>query len=231
MKRIAVALGFVLILIAGEASATTIQRVLSPHGIEAWLVEEPTVPLIAMSFAFVGGAAQDPSDKPGVANMVSSLLDEGAGDLDSQAFQAALDDSSIELSFDAGRRTFGGDLRTLLEDREQAVKLMHLGLTSPRFDKEPVERIRAQIASGIKRGEHDPHSVAGDALMAAAFPGHPYCKPVEGTLDSVAAITVDDLTTYFKKNIARDNLNVAVVGAISAAELGAFLDEIFDGLP
>lgn len=216
---------------AAPVRAVEIQHVVSPSGIEAWLVEEDTVPLIAMSFAFVGGAAQDPQDLPGVGNMLSSLLDEGAGDLDSQAFQSALNEFSIALSFSASRDTFTGSLRTLVDNRDEAVRLLKLALTEPRFDEEPVERIRAQITAGIRSDERDPDSVAGDALIEALFPGHPYGRPVEGTLESVASITVDDLRTYYGKNIARDNLKIAVVGAIDAATLAGLLEEVFGDLP
>ena len=218
-------------VMAGQARAVEVQRVVSPTGIEAWLVEEDTVPLIAMSFAFVGGASQDPADRPGVANMLSGLIDEGAGDLDSKAFQGALDDYSIELSFDAGRDGFFGSLKTLVENRDEAVRLLKLALSEPRFDTEPVERIRAQIVAGITREERDPDGAAGEALIAAAFPEHPYGRPVEGTVETVAAITVDDLKTFFGKNVARDNLKIAVVGAIDARALAVLLDEVFGALP
>jgi zinc protease len=225
------ALGFVLVALAGRVEAVEVQKVVSAHGIEAWLVEEDTVPLIAMSFAFVGGASQDPAQLPGVANMLSGLLDEGAGDLDSQAFQGALDEYSIELSFDADRDTFGGSLKTLVENRDEAARLLRLALTEPRFDPEPVERIRAQIIAGIQSGERDPDNVAGEALTAAAFPNHPYGRPVEGTLETVSLIAADDLRAFHGKNIARDNLKIAVVGAIDSAELAQLLDEVFGSLP
>jgi zinc protease len=222
---------FVLFALVGSARAVEVQQVVSKSGIKAWLVEDDTLPLVAMSFAFVGGAAQDPLHLPGVANMLSGLLDEGAGALDSEAFQAALDESAIELSFDADRDTFGGSLRTLVENQAQATALLRLALTEPRFDREPVERVRAQIVAGIRRGERDPDSVAGEALIKAAFPDHPYGLPVEGTLETVSAITVDDLRTYHGKSIARDNLKIAVVGAIDAATLAELLDEAFGSLP
>ena len=233
LARIALGLGllFAPLLAAGSAGAMDIQRVVSPKGIEAWLVQEDTVPLVAMEFAFVGGASQDPAGKAGVANLMSGLLDEGAGDLDSEAFQSALDEYSIELSFETGRDAFFGSLKTLVENRDQAARLLKLALTSPRFDAEPVERIRAQIAAGIRSDERDPESVAGNALMAAAFPGHPYGLPKEGTLQSLAAITVGDLEAFHAKAIARDNLKIAVVGAIDAKALAALLDEVFGDLP
>lgn len=226
-----ISLVLVLGTAVGTAQAVEVQKVVSAKGIEAWLVEEDTVPLIAMSFAFIGGAAQDPAHLPGVANMLSGLLDEGAGDLDSAAFQNALDEFSIELSFDADRDSFGGSLRTLVENRDEAARLLKLALTEPRFDPAPVERIRAQVVAGIRSDERDPDNVGADALIQAAFPDHPYGRPVEGTLESVAAITVGDLRTFHGKNFARDNLKVAVVGAINAADLADLLDEVFGALP
>ncbi len=184
-----------------------------------------------MSFAFEGGAAQDPADKPGVANMLSGLLDEGAGTLDSQAFQARLDDLSIGMDFYAGRDDFDGSLRTLSANRDEAARLLKLALSAPRFDTEPVGRIRAQLLSGIKRGERSPNQLAALALMKARFPDHPYGRPIEGTAQSVAAITVDDLKAFRQKTFARDTLKVAIVGAIDAKTAGAMLDEIFGDLP
>lgn len=229
----AVALGFLLapLALAGSAGAVDIQHVVSPKGIEAWLVEEHTVPVIAVSFAFEGGAAQDPAGKAGVAYMLSGLLDEGAGPLDSRAFQTALDEYSIGLSFDASRDTFSGSLRTLSMHRDEAVRLARLALNEPRFDPEPVERIRSQVITGIKSGERDPGEIASRAMMEAVFGGHPYAAPSEGTAESVATITADDLDAYRNKLLARDNLRVAVVGDIDAAELGPMLDQIFGDLP
>ncbi len=228
------AIGFATLLVGPltlAARAVEIERVVSPLGIEAWLVEDDTVPLVAMSFAFIGGAAQDPAGRPGVANMLSGLLDEGAGDLDSKAFQAALDEFSINISFDASRDAFAGSMKTLVENRDQAARLLRLALTEPRFDVEPVARIRAQIVAGIRSDESDPDSIAGETLSKAVFPGHPYGRPVEGTLDTVAAITADDLRTFHLRTIARDNLRIAVVGAIDATALARLLDDVFGSLP
>jgi zinc protease len=212
-------------------AAVNIERVISPGGIEAWLVREDTLPMIAVSFAFRGGSAQDPAGKPGVANMLSGMLDEGAGELDSGAFQARLDDHSISLSFSASRDAFSGRLRTLTENRDEAFRLLGLALTSPRFDAEPVDRIRAQIVSGIRSRERDPDSIAGKAWMEAAFSGHPYGQPDDGTLESVAAINADDLRAYRANVFARGNLRIGVVGDIDAAALGRLLDETFGKLP
>src|ERR1700756_61522 len=96
-----------------------IQHLVSPGGIEAWFVQDATVPLIAMEYAFGGGAAQDPADKPGVGNMVADLIDEGSGDLDSQTFHERLERRAIELSFSTARDNFPGSLRMLRDNREE----------------------------------------------------------------------------------------------------------------
>ncbi len=233
VSRVAAIVGLALAAIvwSATAEAVNIQKVVSPRGITAWLVEDDTIPLISMSYAFAGGAAQDPADRPGVANMLSGLLDEGAGDLDSQAFQARLDDLSIDMSFDTGRDDFYGSLRTLVANRDEAARLLKLALTEPRFDSEPVARVRDQIITSIKRGARSPNRLAGEALRKATFPDHPYGRPVDGTSDSVAAITVDDLNTFRQKTFARNTLKVAIVGAIDAKTATAMLDAIFGDLP
>ena len=233
MVRLAAITGVALAASAwsGAAEAIDIQRVVSPHGITAWLVEDESIPLISMSFAFEGGAAQDPADKPGVANMLSGLLDEGAGDLDSQAFQARLDELSIAMSFDASRDTFDGSLTTLSANRDEAARLLKLALTGPRFDAEPVERVRSQIAGSIKRGQGNPDQLAAQAMREATYPGHSYGRPVEGTPASVAAIGVNDLQAFRQKTFARNSLKVAIVGAIDAKAAAVMLDDIFGDLP
>ena len=214
-----------------QAYAVTIERVLSQGGIEAWLVRDHTNPIITMRFAFRGGAALDPEGREGLANMVSTLLDEGGGDLDSKIFQGRLEDLVITLRFDAGRDNFGGRLRTLVENKATAFELLTLALTRPRFDAEPLERIRSQIFSSLRQEAEDPNTIAGKTLFKTLFPAHPYGRPVDGTLESVAAITQTDLKGFVKRRLAKDNLAIGVVGDITAEALKTVLDKTFGGLP
>ena len=214
-----------------QSETTRIQRVISPGGIEAWLVHDTTLPLVAMEIAFIGGAAQDPADKPGVASLTSSLLDEGAGDLDSRAFQDRMAEKAIELRFDASRDSLGGSLRTLSENVDDAFALMALAVNAPRFDDEAVERIRQGQLAQLRRRLNDPSSLASLGWSAAAFPGHPYGRPVAGTLESVPTISRDDLKAFVGRTLARDNLKIAVVGDITAEKLGPALDAMFGALP
>jgi zinc protease len=220
-----------LTLAASAAGAMTIERVVSPGGIEIWLVRDPTLPLIAIEFAIPGSADQDPADKPGVANMATSLLDEGAGAFDAVAFQDRLERKAIELSFRAGRDYFRGTMRTLKENRDEAFDYLRLALTEPRFDAAAVERMRAQITSRLQRETVSPNDIASRNWWATAFPGHPYGRPVNGTLESLPRISVDDLKSYTRRVLARNGLKIAVVGDIDAATAGRLIDRTFGALP
>ena len=216
---------------AAPARAVTIERVVSPAGIEAWLVRNPTVPLIALEFALRGSADQDPVDKAGAANLAADLLDEGAGPFDATAFHDRLERKAIELSFNAGRDSLRGTLRTLKENSKEAFEYLGLSLSEPRFDSEAVERIRAQLMSRLRRETVSPRDVASRNWWATAFPDHPYGRPVEGTLDSLPRISADDLRSYTRRVLARDHLKVAIVGDIDAQGAGALLDRAFGKLP
>jgi len=212
-------------------AAAKIQHLISPGGIEAWFVQDATVPLLAMEYAFGGGATQDPPDKPGVGNLVADLLDEGSGDLDSKTFHERLDRRAIELSFTSTRDYFRGSLRMLKDNRDEAFDLLRTALTSPHFDSADIERIRSQVMSGLRRDTTNPTSLASRKFLEVAFGDHPYGRPANGTLDSVAKIEVADLKDYVRRVLARDTLKIAVVGDVDPATLGQLLDKTFGGLP
>ena len=213
------------------ALAIEVERVLTPGGIEAWLVRDHTNPIVAARIAWRGGGGLDPAGKEGVARMVSATLDEGAGELDSQAFQRRLEDLAVSLRFDAGHDSFSGRLKTLTGNLDEAFELMSLAVTAPRFDAEPVERIRGQIIAGLKRDSEDPDYIAQRTLSRTLFPNHPYGRPTRGTEASIAAITIDDLKDFTAHRLARDNMVIGVVGDIEPEALAKLLDGTFGSLP
>jgi zinc protease len=229
--RIAAALAFSVLMLAPARAATEVERVVSPLGIEAWLVHSPTAPLIAIDFAFRGGSSQDPADKAGVASLVAGLIDEGAGDLDSRAFHEQLEANAIGLSFSASRDQFNGSLRTLLDRQDKAFDFTKLSLTAARFDSEAMERIRSNLLSDLRRADTSPNQIASKRWWATAFHGHPYERPVNGTEESVATITPADLRDYTRRVFARDNLKIGIVGNVDAETAGKIIDRIFGSLP
>ena len=212
------------------ANAMDIQVVKSSGGIEAWLVEEHSVPLVAMRFSFVGGSVQDPDGKEGLANFLSVMMDEGAGEYDAEAFQSLLEENAVRLSFSESRDRFSGSFQTLTENRAKAVELLRLAVTAPRFDQDAIDRMRKQLLARLAFDAKNPNRIAGKAWSKAAFPNHPYGRPSSGTEGSIKSITADDLRDYRRRVFTKDNLKVAVVGDITADELKALLDDVFGKL-
>ncbi len=215
----------------GAASAMDIQVVKSRSGVEAWLVQDRSVPLMAMRFAFKGGSSQDPEDKAGVANFLSTMLDEGAGPYDAATFQQMLEDTAAKLSFSETRDYFSVSFQTLSENRDDAIALLKLALTKPRFDDDAIERMRGQLLSRLAFDAKSPNRVAGLTWSRVAYADHPYGRPASGTVDTIKSVTAADLEQYRGRVFARDNLKVAVVGDIDPDTLAKLLDDLFGDLP
>lgn len=222
---------FLVIALSTPAQAMKIQQIKSPGGIEAWLVEEHAVPMMALRFAFDGGSSQDPVGKEGVANFLSAMLDEGAGDIKSREFQELEEELAMRMRFEDAKDSFYASVEVLTANRDKSMELLRLALTKPRFDADAVARIKQQLLASLVYAQRDPEKVAAREWYAVAFAGHPYARPASGTEASVASIGSADLEAYRKRTFAKDNLKVVAVGDIDAATLGKLLDEVFGGLP
>jgi zinc protease len=230
MRRIILAV-FAFMAFAVPALAIEIQEITSPKGIKAWLVESKSVPLIAMNFSFEPGASADPKGKEGLAHFLSAMMDEGAGDLDSDAYMAKRDELGMKMSFDAGFDHFEGSFQTLSKNRDASFAHLKLALTKPRFDADPFARIRDQLLVGAQQNAENPERIASGAWMATVFQDHPYARDSEGSRESLAAITAADLGDIHKRLFTRERLTVAVVGDIGVEDLKRLLDETFGELP
>jgi zinc protease len=215
---------------SASQGAVNVLEIFTPRGIRAWLVEDYAVPLVSLEFAFRGGASQDPPGKAGAATMLAGLLDEGAGDLDDQAFHQALDERAIEISFHNERDYLGGRMRTLARHLDRAGELLQLCVNAPRLDEAPFERVREQMNAQLRHEANDPSSMASRAWRTRVFPGHPYGLPTHGDHGSLAAIHRAELKTLAGRLITRGALNIGIVGAIDAARAARLIDEVFADL-
>ncbi|MXX87670.1 MAG: insulinase family protein [Boseongicola sp. SB0677_bin_26] len=230
MNRFICALGLAIV-VAGPAAAVDIQEVTSPGGIKAWLVEERSIPFSALEIRFRGGGSLDRPGKRGAVNLMTALLEEGAGDLDAQGFAAARDALAASYGFDVHRDALSVSARFLTENRDEAVALLRSALTAPRFDQDALDRVRDQVLAVIRADDTDPATVASRRFNALAFGDHPYATSIDGTVESVSALTRDDIVTAYKDVIARDRIFVGAAGDISAEELGLLIDTLLAGLP
>ncbi len=208
-----------------------IVEVTSAGGITAWVSEDHTIPIIAIEASFRGGGVLDPEGLAGVTNLMVSLLDEGAGDRDATAFAEVREELAARFRFSAGRDGVGVSVEMLSETRDDTVDLIRSALTEPRFDAPAVARLRGQMLARLRSQETDPGRISARAFNAAAFPGHPYALPLDGTPESVAAIDEAAIRAAHRAALVRDRLTVSVVGDIRPDEVGPMLDRLFGGLP
>ncbi|TAL00552.1 MAG: insulinase family protein [Rhodospirillaceae bacterium] len=220
-----------LVLSMPRASAVTVAEVKSPSGITAYLAEDHTTPVVAISFSFAGGTALDPVDKQGLSTLGAGLLDEGAGDLDSFAFQSALDDQAITLHASADRDAIQGQLVTTTATLADGTRLLRLALNQPRFDPDALERVRREVLVNLAAESEVPGHLASRRLFTDLFGDHPYAREEAGTPETVAVLTRADVQAWARTRLARDRLLIGVAGDITAQALAGVLDEIFAGLP
>ncbi|MCY4035389.1 MAG: pitrilysin family protein [Hyphomicrobiales bacterium] len=214
-----------------RGEAMEIQRIATPSGIEAWLVEDHRLPIVFVEIFWRAGSSSETDGLDGLAYMLSGMLDEGAGDIDSEAFQKRLADLNIDLEFNASKDFFSARIKTLEENLDEAIELLALALTRPRFDEEALERVRAQILASLKQSLQNPEIIASRAWFAAAFADHPYARTTRGTAETVQAIQADDLRDWMSRALARDNIGVTVVGDVTPERLEQLLEEALAGLP
>lgn len=231
MIRFIASFALALTLALPARAEVTIQEVTSPGGIKAWLVEEHAIPFVALEIRFQGGTSLDRVGKRGEVNLMTALIEEGTGDLDAQGFAQARDALAAGFSFDSDMDGVSVSARMLTENRDQAVALLRSALVAPRFDQTAVDRVRGQVMANIRANEQDPSTLAWDAAMAQAFGAHPYGTRDDGSLDSVQALTRDDMIAAHLATLSRDRVTVGVSGDITAAELGPLLDLLLGDLP
>jgi len=231
MSRLIAAFLLACISALPARTETEIEEVVSKGGITAWLVQESSIPFVALELRFRGGASLDASGKRGAINLMTGLLEEGAGDLDSRSFTEAQERLASSFSYRAGPDSLSVSAKFLTENRDEAVALLRLSLIEPTFEQVALDRVREQVLSSLRSDAKDPDQIARAAFDEMAFGDHPYSTQFKGTLDSVSLLTRDDVVEAHKAVFAKDRIYVGVVGDISPEALGLLLDKLLGDLP
>ncbi|WP_425044450.1 M16 family metallopeptidase [Primorskyibacter sp. S87] len=230
MKAV-LALILALMLAVPATAEVRIQEVTSPKGIKAWLVEEHSIPFTALEIRFRGGTSLDAPDRRGSTYLMAALIEEGAGELDARTFARELEALAASFSYDSSDDSLSVSARFLTENRDEAADLLRLSLLQPRFDLEAVDRVRAQVLSGLRSDLKDPSAIAGRTFSTMAYGDHPYASDGKGTIESVQALTREDIVAAHKGALSLDRIYVSAVGDITAEELGNLLDHLLGDLP
>ena len=229
MKRL-VASAF-LLLAATPALAADVRNIDLGKQAQVWFVEDHTVPIVAFTISLPGGSAHDPAGKAGLASLTASMMDEGAGDLSSAAFHQALATRAIQLSARAERDYTVVTVTALAEQANEAMRLLQMALTKPRFENDALTRVRASMIQSLEQDESEPASVASKAFMRGFFNGHPYGNPVTGDIASLRALTANDLRAFARSHWVKNGIKIAVAGDITRDQATRLLGSTFAPLP
>ena len=225
-------LAFVVTMSALPAwAAVDIKEVKSDSGLTAWLVEDHSIPFVALEIRFRGGASLDAPGKRGAINLMTALLEEGAADMDARAFARALETLATSFEFDVNDDEVSVSARFLTENRDASMALLRAALMQPRFDPEAIERVRGQVLSIIRSDAQDPNDIASRTFDQIAYGDHPYATSRNGTEDSVAGLTRDDLVAAHAATLARDRIYIGAVGDITEQDLATLMDALLADLP
>ncbi len=223
-----------LVLLAAALPARAgveVVEITTPGGLEAWLVEDHAIPFVALELRFRGGTSLDAPGARGATNLMVALLEEGAGERDARAFAQTAEELAARLGYDANDDAVSVSARFLTENRAASVDLLRDSLIAPRFDEDAIERVRAQVLAGLRAAETNPRDIASREAARLIYGDHPYGSRREGTPESVAALTRDDILAAHRGALARDRVYISAVGDITAQELGALLDHLLGDLP
>jgi zinc protease len=196
-------------------------RVTLPNGVVVLVAERPGVPIVAVRAAVDAGAALDPADRAGLANLTAQLLTRGTASRTALEIDRAIEFVGGSLEGVGGRDDSALALAVLRKDLDLGLDLLADALQNPSFPEAELERERADVLASLRRSEEDPETVAARALRRLAFPGHPYGWPVAGTEATVQAIARDDVVAFHRAAYRPDRTIVAVAGDVSAAEVQA----------
>jgi zinc protease len=227
MKRFALAAAALIALMPVSASAFGAKQLNVAKGEDVWFAEDHTLPMIAMVVAFPAGSAYDPQGKDGLASFAASMLDEGAGKLDSKAFHTALADKAIQLAVEADRDWTVVSLVTLTANAKDAFKLLGTALAHPRFDADAIQRVRAQMLQNLRQQDQDPAAIAARDFHAVFFGPHPYAHDTDGDGPGLTAINRNDLASFAASHWVRNGVKIAVAGDVTADALTGFIKSTF----
>ncbi len=203
---------------AGPASAPLAHREVLPNGIRLLVAERPAIPIVVVRVYLRAGSVLDPADAPGLANLTAELLTRGTARRTGPEIDRAIEFVGGSLEADAGKDGASVTLSVLRKDLPLGLDLLTEVLLQPTFPEDELKRKVTDIQASLRRSEENPEVIAGRELAALLAPGHPYGRPIPGTIESVGRLTRDQVAGFHRDHYRPDATAVAVVGDVTVGE-------------
>lgn len=185
-----------------------------PNGITVLSRANFNSPSVFVSGYFASGSLFEPDEKLGLADFAASALMRGTAQRGFQRIYDALESVGASLGFDSGAHTSSFSGRALADDLPLLLELLAESLQTPVFPAEHVERLRAQLLTGLAIRAQDTADMADLIFNQILFEDHPYRRPDDGYPETIQAITREDLVDFHRRTYGPRGMVVAVVGAV-----------------
>jgi zinc protease len=220
MRRLGLTMSLVAAaLVLPAAAAPLAHREVLPNGVVLLVAERPVIPIVVVQLYLRAGSVYDPPDAGGLANLTADMLTRGTAKRTGPDLDRAIEFVGGSLEGEAGRDGATVSLSVLKKDLRMGLDLLVEVLLTPAFPEAELKRRSEEIAAAIQRSEQEPETVAARAMALLLYPGHPYSRPVAGTVESVKRITRDQIVGFHRDNYRPDAAIIAVVGDVTRDEV------------
>lgn len=223
-----------LLLALPSAHALDIQRWRTAEGTTVLLVERHENPIVDISVQFpAAGSIADPQGKNGLADFAAGLLTTGTKKHDEENFNKRINDLAAQLESDNDRESSSLTLRSLSRPAtlRQAGELMQQALSQPRYDAEVFRRTRQQAELALRQNESQPGYIAMRESVKLDYPQHPYSAAAYTSVQSLQAVSLDDVKTFHRNQYAKEGAVVALVGDLNRQQADRLVGNLLKGLP
>lgn len=195
------------------------------NGIVVLVRENHHAPSVVITGSLNAGSLYEPPALNGLASFTASLLLRGTAKRDFATIHEQLEGNGASLSIGGGRHTVGFSGKSLAEDLPMMVELLAEVLRQPTFPPEYVERMRGQLITSLKVQEQYTRYVASRTFRQLVYPeGHPYRFSTSGEVDTVSAITRDQVVDFHRQHYGPRGMMIVIVGAVQADEVVALVE-------
>jgi zinc protease len=214
----------------GRLSPETITRRVLDNGMTVVVYPNPTIPTLVARVIVKGGAMYDTRDKAGLASFTMRTLRRGTRRRDFDRINEETESRGVTIGVDAGKAIMDSGGRALKEDTGFLLENLAEVLLEPSFPEDESEKLRAQIRTGLKELETDTGAVADRAFRETLYPeGHPYHLRTSGYVDTIDAITRDDMAAFYERYLRPERATLFVVGDVEPEDIVARAQTLFGG--
>jgi zinc protease len=206
-----------------------VHQVMLSNGITVLARSNFNSPSIYMGGYLPAGAIFESDEKLGLADFVATSLMRGTQTRSFDEIYNELESVGASMGFDSGvhNTSFGG--RALVEDLPLLLKLLSESLRTPVFPKDEIERLRAQLLTGLALRAQDTSDMADLIFEQMLYDGHPYGRPSDGNVETIQSITRKDMMKFHRLHFGPRGMVIAIVGAIHPKKAVEEVEHVLGG--